>query len=116
MLLRKKDQKLFILDREYAFLNFPENDMANYLNETMLFNYKPEYYFLFDKVDFDKGYQIYQKYVEQFIQNHTFMKESKEGKEFLEFMKTKKYFILLNNIINLFYFLWSICYVDFYTW
>ena len=44
------------------------------------------------------------------------MKESKEGKEFLEFMKTKKYFILLNNIINLFYFLWSICYVDFYTW
>ena len=116
LLLRKKDQKLFILDHEYAYLNLPGNDMANYLNETMLFNYEPEYYCLMDKIDFDKGYQIYQKFVEQFIQNHSFMNETKEGKDFLEFMKTKKYYLLLNNIINLFYFLWSICYVDFPTW
>ena len=116
LLLRKKDQKLFIIDHEYAYLNLPGNDMANYLNETMLFNYEPEYYCLVDKIDFDKGYQIYQKFVEQFIQNHTFLNETKEGKDFLEFMKTKKYFILLNNIINLFYFLWSVCYVDFPTW
>jgi len=116
LLLRKKDQKLFILDHEYAYLNLPGNDMANYINETMLFNYEPEYYCLTDKVDFDKGYQIYQKFVEQFIQNYSFMNETKEGKDFLEFMKTKKYFIILNNIINLFYFLWSVCYVDFPTW
>ena len=116
LLLRKKDQKLFILDHEYAYLNLPGNDMANYINETMLFNYEPEYYCLTDKVDFDKGYQIYQKFVEQFIQNYSFMNETKEGKNFLEFMKTKKYFIILNNIINLFYFLWSVCYVDFPTW
>jgi thiamine kinase-like enzyme len=116
LLLRKKDQKLFILDHEYAYLNLPGNDMANYINETMLFNYEPEYYCLTDKVDFDKGYQIYQKFVEQFIQNYSFMNEKKEGKDFLEFMKTKKYFIILNNIINLFYFLWSVYYVDFPTW
>jgi len=116
LLLRKKDQKLFILDHEYAYLNLPGNDMANYINETMLFNYEPEYYCLTDKVDFDKGYQIYQKFVEQFIQNYSFMNETKEGKDFLEFMKTKRYFIILNNIINLFYFLWSVCYVDFPTW
>ena len=116
LLLRKKDQKLFILDHEYAYLNLSGNDMANYINETMLFNYEPEYYCLTDKVDFDKGYQIYQKFVEQFIQNYSFMNETKEGKDFLEFMKTKKYFIILNNIINLFYFLWSVCYVDFPTW
>ena len=116
LLLRKKDQKLFILDHEYAYLNLPGNDMANYINETMLFNYEPEYYCLTDKVDFNKGYQIYQKFVEQFIQNYSFMNETKEGKDFLEFMKTKKYFIILNNIINLFYFLWSVCYVDFPTW
>ena len=116
LLLRKKDQKLFILDHEYAYLNLPGNDMANYINETMLFNYEPEYYCLTDKVDFDKGYQIYQKFVEQFIQNYSFMNETKERKDFLEFMKTKKYFIILNNIINLFYFLWSVCYVDFPTW
>ena len=97
-------------------LNLPVNDMANYLNETFLFNYEPEYYCLVDKVDFDKGYQIYSKFVEQFIQNHKFLESTKEGKEFLNFMKTKKYFVLLNNIINLFYFLWSVCYVDFPTW
>ena len=116
LLLRKKDQKLFILDHEYAYLNLPGNDMANYLNETFLFNYEPEYYCLVDKVDFDKGYQIYAKFVEQFIQNHKFLDNTKEGKEFLKFMKTKKYFVILNNIINLFYFLWSVCYVDFPTW
>ena len=116
LLLRKKDQHLFILDHEFAYLNLPGNDMANYLNETFLFNYEPEYYCLLDKVDFDKGYQIYLKFVEQFIQNHKFMENTKEGKDFLKFMKTKKYFIYLNNIINLFYFLWSVCYVDFPTW
>ena len=116
LLLRKKDQHLFILDHEYAYLNLPGNDMANYLNETFLFNYEPEYYCLFDKVDFDKGYQIYLKFVEQFIQCHKFMENTKEGKDFLKFMRTKKYFIYLNNIINLFYFLWSVCYVDFPTW
>ena len=84
LLLRKKDQKLFILDHEYAY--------------------------------FDKGYQIYVKFVEQFIQNHKFMENNKDGKEFLKFIKTKKYFVQLNNIINLFYFLWSMCFVDFNTW
>ena len=116
LLLRKKDQHLFILDHEYAYLNLPGNDMANYLNETFLFNYEPEYYCLLDKVDFDKGYQFYLKFVEQFIQCHKFMENTKDGKDFLKFMRTKKYFIYLNNIINLFYFLWSVCYVDFPTW
>ena len=44
------------------------------------------------------------------------MENNKDGKEFLKFIKTKKYFVQLNNIINLFYFLWSMCYVDFNTW
>ena len=116
LLLRKKDQHLFILDHEYAYLNLPGNDMANYLNETFLFNYEPEYYCLLDKVDFDKGYQLYLKFVEQFIQNHKFMENTKEGKDFLKFMRTKKYFVYLNNVVNLFYFLWSVCYVDFPNW
>ena len=115
-LLRKKDQRLFILDHEYAYLNLPGNDMANYLNESFLFNYEPEYYCLLDKIDFDKEYQIYLTFVEQFIKTHKFLENTKEGKEFLKFMKTKKYFLILNNILNLFYFLWSICYVDFPTW
>ena len=115
LLLRKRDQKLFILDHEYAYLNLPGNDMANYLNET-LFNYEPEYYCTLDKIDFDKTYQIYLKFIGQFIQGHKFMENVEGGKEFLKKAKTKKYFIMINNIINLFYFIWSICYVDFPTW
>ena len=111
-LLRKKDQKLFILDHEYAYLNLPGNDMANYLNET-LFNYEPDYYCLLNKINFDKTYQIYLKFIEQFNRGHKFMENEEGGKEFLKKMKTKKYFIMLNNIINLYYFLWSFCYVDF---
>ena len=112
LLLRKRDQKLFIIDHEYAYLNLPGNDMANYLNET-LYNYEPDYYCTLDKIDFDKTYQIYLKFIEQFIQGHKFIEKVEGGKEFLKKAKTKKYFIMLNNIINLYYFLWSFCYVDF---
>jgi thiamine kinase-like enzyme len=114
-LLRKKDQKLFILDHEYAYLNLPGNDMANYINEAFLFNYEPKYFCLLDNIDFDKGYQIYLIFYEQFIKTHKFLGNTNEGKEFLKNMKTKKYFLTLNNIINIFYFLWSICYVDYPT-
>ena len=115
LLLRKRDQKLYILDHEYAYLNLPGNDMANYLNET-LFNYEPDYYCTLDKIDFDKTYQIYLKFIEQFIQGHKFIENEEGGKEFLKKTKTKKYFIMLNNIINLYYFIWSFCYVNFSTW
>ena len=115
LLLRKRDQKLFIIDHEYAYLNLPGNDMANYLNET-LYNYEPDYYCTLDKIDFDKTYQIYLKFIEQFIQWHKFIENEEGGIEFLQKIKTKKYFIMLNNIINLYYFLWSFCYVDFPKW
>ena len=115
LLLRQKDQKLFIIDHEYAYLNLPGNDMANYLNEA-LFNYEPEYSCSLNKIDFDKNYQIYLKFIEQFIQGHKFIENVEGGKDFLEETKSKKYFIKLTNIINLYYFLWSFCYVDFPTW
>ena len=115
LLLRKRDQKLFILDHEYAYLNLPGNDMANYLNESY-YNYEPEYYCNLDKVNFDKIYQIYLKFIEQFIQGHKFIENEEGGKAFLIKAKTKKYFINLMNIVNLYYFIWSFCYVDFGAW
>ena len=115
LLIRKKDQKLFILDHEYAYLNLPGNDMANYLNESY-YNYEPDYYCTLDKVDFDKIYLIYLKFIEQFIQGHKFIENEEGGKEFLKKTKSKTYFINLMNIINLYYFIWSFCYLDFDTW
>ena len=115
VLIRKKDKKLFLIDQEYAYLNLPGNDMANYLNETG-FNYEPEYYCSLDKFNIDKLYTYYEKFIEQFIQTHKFIGNEDGGKEFLKKIKTKKYFIQLLNIINLFYCIWSFCYTDFAAW
>ena len=115
VLIRKSDQKLFLIDQEFSFLNLPGNDMANYLNECF-FNYEPEYYCQLDKLDFDKTYVFYEKFIGQFIQGHKFLEKEKGGKEFLQMIKTKKYFIQLMNIINLYFFLWSFCYTDFSAW
>ena len=82
----------------------------------ILYNYEPDYYCTLDKIDFDKTYQIYLKFIEQFIQGHKFIEKVEGGKEFLKKAKTKKYFIMLNNIINLYYCIWSFCYVDFPAW
>lgn len=115
VLVRKSDQKLFLIDQEFSFLNLPGNDMANYLNECF-YNYEPEYYCTLDKLDFDKTYVFYERFIEQFIQGHKFIDNEEGGKEFLKMIKTKKYFIQLCNIINLYFFLWSFCYTDFPTW
>ena len=115
LLIRKKDQKLFLIDQEFSFLNLPGNDMANYLNETC-YNYEPEYYCNLDKFDIDKLFVFYEKFIEQFIRDHKFIGNEEGGKEFLNMIKTKKYFIQLLNIINLYFCLWSFCYTDFPTW
>lgn len=114
-LLRKKDQKLFLIDHEYAYLNLPGNDITNYLNETY-FNYEPTYYCTLDKVDFDKTFPYYTKFITDFISTHKFIEKEEYGEEFIKKIKSKKYFISLHNIINLFWFIWSICYVDFDKW
>ena len=115
VLVRKSDQKLFLIDQEFSFLNLPGNDITNYLNES-LYNYEPEYYCLLDKIDFDKTYPYYEKFIELYIQSHKFLEKEKGGKEFIKMIKTKKYFIQVTNIINLYWFLWSFCYTDFPTW
>ena len=69
VLVRQSDQKLFLIDQEFSFLNLPGNDMANYLNECF-YNYEPEYYCSLDKLDFDKTYVFYEKFIDQFIQGH----------------------------------------------
>ena len=115
VLVRKSDEKLFLIDQEYSFLNLPGNDITNYLNES-LYNYEPDYYCLLDKIDFDKTFVYYEKFIEIFIQGHKFIEKEKGGKEFLKLIRTKKYFIQVTNVINLYWFLWSFCYVDFPTW
>ena len=69
-----------------------------------------------DKVDFDKTFPYYTKFITDFISSHKFIEKEECGEEFIKKIKSKKYFIALHNIINLFWFVWSICYVDFQKW
>ena len=89
--------------------------MTNYLNECF-FNYEPDYYCNLDKLDFDKTFVFYEKFIDLFIKGHKFLEKEDGGKEFLKMIKTKKYFIQVTNVINLYWFLWSFCYTDFEAW
>ena len=112
-LIRKDDKKLFILDHEFACLNLPGSDICNYCNESY-FNYEPDYYCTLDKTDFDGQYsKYYLPYIDEFIQNHKFIEKEKGGIEYIKKIRTKSYFIKIHNLINLWYFLWSLPFVNF---
>ena len=115
ILKRKDDNKLFLLDNEYAFFNLPGLDISNYLNEST-FLYENGYSFAKEKIDFDKYFEIYKLYINKFIENHNFLNDSNFGKNFLDLIKTKKYYIQLHQITNLFWLLYCGIYLNFNNW
>ena len=115
ILKRKDDNKLFLLDNEYAFFNLPGLDISNYLNEST-FLYENGYSFANEKIDFDKYFEIYKLYINKFIENHKFLNDSNFGKNFLNLIKTKKYYIQLHQITNLFWLLYCGIYLNFNNW
>ncbi len=112
LIVRKSDNKLFVLDHEYACLNLVGNDFANYMNESC-FIYEPEYIFTKDLINFDKYYGYYKNYLKIFCENHKFLNGTDEGKKFLKEIQTKKYYLKLHVIINLFWFLYCVIYLNF---
>ena len=112
LIVRKSDNKLFVLDHEYACLNLIGNDFANYMNESC-FIYEPEYIFTKDLINFDKYYGYYKNYLKVFCENHKFLNGTDEGKKFLKEIQTKKYYLKLHVIINLFWFLYCVIYLNF---
>ena len=112
ILKRKDDNKLFLLDNEYAFFNLPGFDISNYLNESA-FLYDNGYSFAKEKIDFDKYFEIYKIYIKKFIENHKFLNDSKFGKDFLNLIQTKKYYVQLHQISNLFWLLYCGIYLNF---
>ena len=115
ILKRKDDNKLFLIDNEYAFFNLPGLDISNYLNEST-FLYENGYSFAKEKIDFDKYFEIYKLYINKFIENHNFLNDSNFGKNFLDLIKTKKYYIQLHQITNLFWLLYCGIYLNFNNW
>ena len=115
ILFREKDEKIFLVDHEYFSLNLPGYDIAYYLVEYFI-QYEPEYKMALNDVDFDKIYSFYETFIDIFIQGHKFFEKEEGGKEFIEMIKSKNYFIKLINIINLSLFVWSIGNVKFENW
>ena len=109
------DGKLYCLDHEYASLNLPGYDIADYFNETN-FHFAPNYYFSFEDINYDKYFGIYKNYIEKFIESHEFLNNINKGKEFIENISSKKYYLHLHQIINYFWFLCCIVYLDFELW
>ena len=112
LIVRKSDNKLFVLDHEYACLNLVGNDFANYMNESC-YIYEPEYVFTKDLINFDKYYGYYKNYLKVFCENHKFLNGTDDGKKFLKEIHTKKYYLKLHVIINLFWFLYCVIYLNF---
>ena len=115
ILLREKEQKIFLIDHEYFSLNLPGYDLAYYLVEYYI-QYEPEYNMALKSVDFDKMFVIYETFINKFIQEHKYFEKEEGGKDFIEIIKRKSYFIKLINIINLSLFVWSIGNVKFEDW
>ena len=112
LICRKSDNKIFVLDHEYACLNLVGNDIANYMNESC-YIYEPEYVFTKDLINFDKYYGYYKNYLKVFCENHKFLNGTDDGKKFLKEIHTKKYYLKLHVIINLFWFLYCVIYLNF---
>jgi thiamine kinase-like enzyme len=112
LLIRENDKKLFLLDHEYACLNLIGNDFANYMNESC-YIYEPEYVFTKDLINFDKYFGFYKNYIKTFCDNHKFLNSTDDGKKFLKEIQTKKYYLKLHVVLNLFWFLYCGIYLNF---
>lgn len=109
------DGKLYCLDHEYASLNLPGYDIADYLNETN-FNFFPDYYFSYEDINYDKYFVIYRKYIEKFVESNKNLLNKTRGQLFFKYITSKRYYLSLHQIINYFWILCSIAYLNFDTW
>ena len=101
---------LVVLLTGVTFISFIIKD-----NETN-FNFVPNYYFSFEEIDYDKYFGIYKKYINKFIESNDRLYHDIKGKEFIEYISSKKYYLSLHQIINYFWFLCCIAYLDFDSW
>ena len=66
-----------------------------------------------DKVDIEHYYEIYLQYVDKFEDANPELNETEEGRELLEEIKSKKYYLNLHGVINAFWVLYCMIYLNF---
>ena len=111
--------KLMLIDHEYAALNLIGIDMVNYMIEAN-FNYKVKEHPFFEfseTLDYEKMFETYLQYLEEYEQHLISSKKLENEQERVLFSKckTKEYFFKLVCVISLFWFIYSIIYLDFST-
>lgn len=111
-IVHKETQKMYVIDHEYASLGLIGHDIANFFTESN-FNYTPNYYFLPEEINFDFFFEFYKKYTSKFELNFKNILEKEEESKLFELIKSKKYYITLHCIINLFWLLYSAIYLNF---
>jgi len=116
--LTMENDRLMLIDHEYAALNLIGIDIVNYLIETG-FNYKHKEFPFFahtETLDYDKMYEMYLNYMNVFEENIRNREEINEERENLfSQCRTKKYFFQLICVISLFWFIYSLIYLDWST-
>ena len=112
LIIEKTNSKIFVLDHEYAALNLIGIDIANYLNES-IFDYSPKYKCDMDKIDIDHYYEIYLQYVDKFEDANPELNETENGRELLDEIKSKKYYLNLHGVINAFWVLYCAIYLNY---
>ena len=103
-MMRQTDKKMFIIDNEFASLNLVGYDMAYYVYESH-YNYDNIRNCIIPRINIDKCFNdYYLKYINEFIKNNEcYINEC--GNIFNE-IKTKKYYIRLCLLTNLFLFIY----------
>ena len=103
-----------LIDHEYGGLNLIGYDIVNYLIETS-YDYSPKYIYDSSNVNIDKYYQVYLQYIEHFSHSNifSFFNQSKEGKEYINSIRQREYFINLFKLNSIFWFVVALVYLDF---
>jgi len=113
--LSMENDRLMLIDHEYAALNLIGVDIVNYLIETG-FNYKHKQFPFFEHkeaLDFDKMYDIYLNYLNVFEEAYKIREgNNEEQASHFNNCRTKKYFLQLVCLVSLFWFIYSVIYLD----
>ena len=109
-----KDDKIFIIDHEYGSLNLPGFDIVNYLVESN-FDYSREINFIPEEIDLNYYYEIFLKYINELEKNENIneFKRTNEGINFFNEIKTMNYFLRLNILDNILWFIFALIYFNY---
>ena len=113
-LYKDLNTKLIIIDHEYSCLALPGLDLCNYFNEnSFYFDEKGNYEFKKEEINFEFYFEEYQKYCELFFEkNKNWINDEKKivlGND----IKSKKYYLNLHCITNVFWFLFCVINLNF---